>query len=352
MTTAIHFQARNRLYLQLFSLFLISGLFAGMCHGREKQDIVIFDNGDKVTCEIKDLQDGILTCSTVGMGTADIEWNHVQSLSSTYFFRYRLADGNRYFGSMAAGAPPGKLRIVHAAGATDVDIPKVVAIYQVESDLLDRLESRVSLGFSDYKTNSTTTLNLGVNVSYADDYSMNTLDARSVITKDRIETKESRRIDVVRERNLKNPKKFFYIGSTYESNDELAIDYRLSFSSGMGRRLIESHRTNLRMTLGAQVLTEQDSLGEETNSVEGVVAMRFKTWHFDSPELDWTANVQVYPGITETGRVRSDFDTKLSWEIWGDFYWNINAYGSFDNESNKDGSDFDYGITTGIDWKL
>jgi hypothetical protein len=106
------------------------------------------------------------------------------------------------------------------------------------------------------------------------------------------------------------------------------------------------------MTVGAQVLTEEDSLGTQTDSVEGFVAMRFKTWQFDSPELDWTANVQIYPGITETGRVRSDFDTKLSWEIWGDFFWNINAYGSFDNESNEDGSDFDYGITTGIDWKL
>ena len=103
---------------------------------REKRDIVVFENGDTITCEIKQLTDGILNCSTVGMGTAHVEWEHVGRISSAYNFRIRLSDGSRYFGSLESGAPPGMVRIAHAYGTSDVGFEKIVAIV-INSSSLD-----------------------------------------------------------------------------------------------------------------------------------------------------------------------------------------------------------------------
>jgi hypothetical protein len=62
--------------------------------------------------------------------------------------------------------------------------------------------------------------------------------------------------------------------------------------------------------------------------------------------------VRLYPGLTESGRKRGDGDISLSWEVTGDIDLTLSAFGSYDNETNQDGDDYDYGITTGISWEL
>jgi hypothetical protein len=352
MTAVLALAISPGLVVRLLSLFFICFSIAENSEAREKRDVVIFDNGDHITCEIKYLQDGILSCATEGMGKASVEWVHLGRIESSYKFRIRAADGSRYFGSFGASAPPGKVRIVHSRGVTDLDILRIVEINPVEDSLMERIEAMVSAGYADYKASETTTVNLGLNMVYKDEFSTNTLNARSVFTKDRVETSESHRLELVRQRNLVNPRNFFSMGSILESNDELAIDYRFSLHLGLGRRVIDSSRGNLKLTAGAQVLTEEDSQGVSSDSVEGMAVMSFKTWNFDSPELDWSGQLQVFPGISEGGRIRSDANTKLRWELFSDFFWNITAFGSYDNQSGLEGSDFDYGITTGIDWEI
>jgi hypothetical protein len=48
--------------------------------------------------------------------------------------------------------------------------------------------------------------------------------------------------------------------------------------------------------------------------------------------------------------VRGDSDIHLNWELVKDLFWEISAYGTFDNEADS-GKEVDYGITTGIGWK-
>ena len=46
-------------------------------HGRPKTDIIILENGDRITCEILQLARGKLTAKTDRLGTVEIEWNGV-----------------------------------------------------------------------------------------------------------------------------------------------------------------------------------------------------------------------------------------------------------------------------------
>lgn len=338
----------------LRSTLMLVGLLSTLhCDARAKTDTVVLDNGNVVTGEVKILENGILRYSTMPMGTVRIEWNHVHTLDSNYRYRIRTEGGQRYFGTIGQSAIPGRMHILHAGGTEDVALVDIVAIKPIDSSLRERLDTSVSLGYSDYKASDSSTTTMGFNVTYDDEFSTNTVDGRWVVSDNSDETNKSALVGAARQRVLKNSaRNFTRLGAAWETNDELAIDYRFGLSYGLGRNFIDSNRTKLALTAGLAGLTEEDSLGETTESLEGLFIIEFSSWRFDTPELDLTTSLQLLPGITETGRFRANGDIEMSWEIIPDFNFNITAFGSFDNESNEEGDDYDYGITTGIEWEL
>jgi hypothetical protein len=332
-------------------------LLAGTClslslEARNKTDRVTLINGDTVTGEIKSLNNGYLNLSTDSMGTVRIEWDDVTNLESDYFLRIRTSAGTRYFGALDTSPIPGRVLIQHAEGTEDYRLADILAIRPIDSGFSDRLDVALSAGYSDYKASSTSTTQFGIAASYEDQLSSNSLAARFVITDNSGETNTSNRVDLVRQRLWQNPRHFTYYGASWESNDELAIDSRAALALGVGRRVIDSSKTRLLVALGLQGVTEEDSLGESTESIEGLAVIDFDTWRFRAPELNLEATLRLYPGITESGRYRADGDITLSWEIIDDLNLNLSAFGNFDSDSNRDGDSYDYGITTGLEWEL
>ena len=325
---------------------------SGPVEARPKTDRVTLANGDTVSGEIKDLQNGYLRYSTDSMGTVMVEWGDVRALDSEHFFRIRTHDGVRFFGAIDQAATPGWIAILHAEGVEEYPVTEIVAIRPIESSVRERLDMVVSAGYSDFKASDSSTTSLGLNMSYADAYSTNKLQARSVVSDNNGSNESSARVDAVRQKLWNNPRHFTYYGANWESNDDLAVDNRVGLALGMGRHFIDSNRTHLAITGGIQGLAEENSLGESTESIEGLVAIQFDTWRFSAPELNLTSLLRMYPGITESGRFRADGNITLSWEIVDDFNLNVSAFGNFDNETSRDGDDFDYGITTGVEWEL
>lgn len=68
-----------------------------------------------------------------------------------------------------------------------------------------------------------------------------------------------------------------------------------------------------------------------------------------TPELDVSFTLNLYPGLTDSGRLRGDSDLRFRWELYRDLFWDVTAWGVYDNQSIGDGN-FDYGVSTGIGW--
>ena len=102
-----------------------------------------------------------------------------------------------------------------------------------------------------------------------------------------------------------------------------------------------------RNTVGLQANTERDLAGEQQESVEGALKLEFATWKFDPPELDVRVTLNLYPSLTDSGRLRGDSDLRLRWELYRDLFWDVTAWGVYDNRNIGDGN-FDYGVSTGI----
>ena len=63
-------------------------------------DVVVFDNGDRLTGEIKSLERGKLRFKTEATDTISIEWDNVAFLSSEQNIQVELFDGKRYLGQL------------------------------------------------------------------------------------------------------------------------------------------------------------------------------------------------------------------------------------------------------------
>ncbi len=335
--------------------FVLSLLFAAVAvdaAARPKTDIVQLANGNRINGEIKAMENGLLRYGTDSMGTVSIEWDDVTKLDSNHFFRLRTLGRVRLFGALGESETDGHVLIVHAGGVEDIPVQNIVEIAPIESTLSDRLDSVVNFGYSDIKASGASSTELGLRVTYDDEYSRNVLDARSIVAESNSETNTSNRIDLTRQRLWENPVYFNFYRVGWERNDQLAVDSRVVTSYGIGRRIFDDNRTKLSLIGGLQLVSEEDSQGEGTESVEGLLVANYRTWSFSSPDLELVTGLRVYPGITESGRLRADADITLSWEVIGDLDLNLTASSSYDNESNDDGDDYDYSITTGVAWEF
>lgn len=334
--------------------FFLCLCLAGLLEARPKTDTVVLDNGNAISGELKSMENGIARYSTSAMGTVSIEWDHVATINANYFFRVRTGDGRRLFGAIGDSPIPGRVEIIHADGTENFALEDIVAIKPIDSSLAERLDTTLSLGYSDFKASDSSTATMGFSVSYEDAFSSNKLAGRWIVNDNNDDTNKSHRVEATRHRwrDETEARNFLRSGASWESNDELAIEYRVGLNYGYGRFFIDSNRMKFSASLGLQGLTEEDKGGDTTDSLEGMVILDFSTWRFDTPDLDLRSSLRLYPGITESGRYRADADIVLAWEIIEDLNFNITAFGNFDSETSEDGDDYDYGITTGIEWEL
>lgn len=336
--------------LTVVTLLLVLQLaLCGEALARSKTDVVTLYNGDRITGEIKSLYGGLLEYSTDAMGTIKLEWQHIAQVRSSYNFEIRLSDGTRHFGSLEEPARPGQLLATALGEDLDLAMIEVVELRPIEDSILERLDVRLSAGYSFTRASSVAQTTVNTRIGYEDRKARNILTGRLTITDTDDETTKSARVAASRQRWTDREGTFRLLFGNYETNDELALDYRLGTGLGLGKYFVDKRGMRLMGSSGLQVLTERSSEGEEQESIELFLSTRYSMWRFDTPELDLDFSFQLYPSLTESGRLRGDSDITLSWEIVKDLFWEISAYGTYDNEAQGE-KQFDYGVTTGLGW--
>ena len=141
------------------------GMFT-LLEARPKTDVVILENGDHITGEIKKLDRGKLTLKTDWMGTLEIEWNRIEKVESEYFYEVELSSGAKYFGSIKTTEEERKLGVTSAYNTTETEHVGVVNITPIRKNFLDRLNLSIEAGYNYTQANKSTEFNLGSSASY------------------------------------------------------------------------------------------------------------------------------------------------------------------------------------------
>jgi hypothetical protein len=119
---------------------------------RDKTDIVLLENGDRITGEIIQLEHGQLELKTDSLGTVYIEWPKVSGLSSSVVFMVEHLGGQNEFGRL--GGSNGHLIIDDEGRMTDVPMSDVARLGPVQDTFLARVRGSTSVGVNYAQANS------------------------------------------------------------------------------------------------------------------------------------------------------------------------------------------------------
>src|SRR5947209_8474607 len=144
-------------------------LISPVC-SQEKTDVIVMKNGDRMTCEIKGLEGGVLYLKLDYVdGTISVDWSKVARIESKRLFIVKTENGEYYTGGIsttdAAGSQPTKIDVAAAADQhVQIDRSMVITIGETSDNFWKRFSGDINLGMSYSKGNQSTEYNLG---SYA-----------------------------------------------------------------------------------------------------------------------------------------------------------------------------------------
>lgn len=317
----------------------------------QKTDIVVIRNGDNITGEVKSLKDNMLSFKTDDMGTIKIKWDRVLHIVSKNTFRIELKDGAILLGSLDSTAFDGFVRVLSGTIWTEVKSEDLVGIVKVNQTILGRIDGEISLGYSFTKSSGVHQLNGKFNISYLANRNLSELRSSTILTnqQDSIFTNKSDLI--LSQTRLFNKNWFSSLSWTIQQNTELGIQKRNLATITYGKNIIKQNRMLLLISTGLAGNNEQylpntdGTTTPDALDLEAVFKLEFKSFSNNEPEFNIHPYFIVYPSLTDWGRVRTDFNIDLKFELLHDLFFTLTFYNQFDNKDEK-GSSSDYGIIT------
>ena len=315
-------------------------------------DVLIIDNGDRLTGEVKSLERGKLRFDTSATGTIPIEWDEVASLTSNQNIQVETESGDRYLGQLVSQDQRGFITISTQSGSTELAMATIVLMTPIEDRGIDRFDGDITAGFNFAKASEVSQAQLGFELQARTETRLFGLDVASVRS-DSQDNESSQRhsLDLTYQR-LWHRRWLTGAVVRLERNDELGLDLRTSIGVGGGRNVLQTNTATLSLIGGLQLSRENvaGNLSDE-DTVEAFATLNWDWFRYDTPELDLSTNLQIIPNLTDTGRVRADVDICLRWEMIADLLGQLEFYESYDSDPVVDGAEeIDYGIITSLGW--
>ena len=336
----------------VFLLLLACPLFA-----KRKDDVVVMQNGDRFTGEIKSLQRGeLIFKSDYMVDSVHLDWKRVKELESKDTYIVTLSSGDRVTGRIARvpGASEGEeFQVLALEGTVRVKSPEVIAIQQRETSFWDQLTGSVNYGLSFSSGNSSINSSLGASVAYytaKNSVYLGTtsqFDSQANATNTNRFTFDSRYGHQLTERWLAGG-----IVALLKSNQQ-DLDLRSSYGGLVGRKMVQTDRTSL-LFLGGAVYSHERYFPQvgsaPASNAEALLGFTFSTFRFKT--VDISSQTLIFPSLSDPGRVRVGSQSNLAIELFRNFNWGFQFYENFDSRPPVVAPRNDLGVTTSLGWKF
>ena len=345
---------RSRALILSSALLLAAPLFA-----REKTDVIVMKNGDRMTCQIKGLDAGVLYVSFDYIdGTASVDWSKVARLESKQLFIVKTQDGSMYSGSLTTPETPDnrpvKLQVLETPEKeVAVDRSEVVQMVQTSENFWQRFSGEIAWGIIYSKGNQSTQYNLGSQTIYfrerwnAKANLSSTLSSSSGVN---ASTRNSLDLSALRLLPWNN---WFYSGiGTFLQSSEQGINLQSTLGAGIGRYFKNTNRATISVLGGGawQQTNYQPSivpLGSQ-NLGSALILADVRLFRFSKTNLSATA--KLLPALSEPGRFRFDANASYYVKLFRNLSWDLSFYGNWDSRPPPTFSGSDYGTSSGLSW--
>lgn len=314
----------------------------------QKTDTIWFYNGDRAICEIKDLTQGKLKIKTVAMGTISVEWRKIDRIISDKYFEIGLSDHSRMYGRISSTDSLRNVIVQFGIFQESIPILDIVRLTPLEKNFWKELDGSLNVGFTytlatqNYQFNSSGDVHYRTNRTSHQLYFTNNLSGN--------ETSESQKLDGGYRFQLFYRRQIYNaVDLRWERNTELGINTRLITTVSAGYSPIENNFNVLSFEVGGSVNREFSTEQVASNNAEMLLRLTYDLFIFEKPKIFLKIKSETFPSFTVRGRVRSNIDTSLKWEVFSNFTLGVSYWGNFDSDPvNTTGLRYDWGTTTNI----
>jgi hypothetical protein len=350
--------------MKIWILIVFSGLFfPAFLFARESTDIVVMKNGDRITCEIKGLSQGVLLISPPYiLNTIEVDWLQVARLESRQLFLVKTENGATYRGMLTtAETPSGRPVQIQIAETTErkveLDQTKIVKMDMTSAKFWQRFNGDVNFGILYSKGNESTQYSFSSLVAYPRERWAAEAAYSSTLSSSTGASASTRNLLTLTGFHRMGSRNWFYSGlSNFLQSSEQGIALQTLLGGGVGQFLTDTNRASVSLVGGAAWLNtnyRRSVLPQNTQNVAtAMVAANVKLYSFNRTSLSLTAS--VFPAVSQPGRVFFITNTSYLIKLFKNrnLSWNISFYGNWDNEPPPGLPGSDYGSSSGLTWSF
>jgi len=326
-------------------------------YAREKSDVIVMRNGDKITCEIKALRSNTLYISVdYILNTQSVDWTKVDHIESKQLFLITTEDGTVYQGAIStpktAGERAKQIEVLESPEKTvALERGQVIEVSETAANFWQRLSGEIGLGSSFTKGNESRQYNLNTQLDYAAERwsagasfisNLNTSTGASASTRNDFTVSAQR---LLRWNN------WYYtgIGDFLQSSTQ-GIRLQSTLGGGIGRYVKNTGGMLFNVYGGIAwqgIDYQQETLAAETQHVaSALIGANLEMFRFDLTNL--SVKAFLLPAISEPGRLHFNLNSIYYVKLWGKLNWNLAFYGNWDNRPPPGFSGTDYGSSSGV----
>jgi hypothetical protein len=329
-----------------------------------KTDLVVLKNGDRLTCEIKKLNSGILYLSLgYALGTISVNWAEVAELKSGQLFLVKTEDGSLYRGTLST-------TVNGASGQMNVEViestnqrvyleqSRVIRIDRTSDAFWQRFNGTLSSGLNYSKGNQATQYNLSSETEYLRERWSARANFYSDLAASHGAPTSTRNQLSFTGRHLLSRPHYFYEGLvSFLQSSEQGIQIQRLVGGGIGWFLKDTNDMSIAVSGGVawqRTNYDQSAFSLPAQDVGAALALigtalaliELKLFRFDQSNV----NIQtgVFPAFSDPGRVYVTTNVSYFIKLFGKLSWNVNSYGNWDTRPPVHFSGSDYGATSGL----
>jgi putative salt-induced outer membrane protein YdiY len=324
----------------------------------KRQDLVIMKNGDRLTGQVKKLENGILYFKVDYVADSiRLDWLQVETVKSSAAFHIVLKDGSHLAGTITKVPPkeaPGRDFEVLADRQT-VATPgaDVINIATKKRNFWRQLVGSVDFGSDFTSGNNQVSLTSDASASYtAIHWSAATSFTSSFSGQSNGSRTNLLELSGQAQRFLnRNSSALGLVDFMHSSQQDLQL--RSTLGGGYSRYLFRTNQNSLRWILGA-VYTNESFVSKTASptdqNLESLLAGEYQLFRFSRYNLQ--SRLFVFPGLSDAGRVRTTTKTTLNVKLPNNFYTNLSFWDNYDSRPPVNAKKNELGISSGIGWSF
>ena len=334
----------------LFGVFICIVSFAYS----QSKDTLFFTNGSRLIGEIKKIKLGVMTFDPDDANDVTIQLRRLKSISAVRtVFRIQTTADKVYFGHLVPHGLDQFVRLIGSDTAV-LHIESIADLYPFKKSFNQRFSGSVGIGFSYTRSSDFGQLNFNGKLKYIssnDEISFSTSGIYSLTDTSFVRDREDITLLYT---HYFSPTWFATTFLSYQRNLELGLERRYQEGFGIGNKFLTTRQVYAWARSGFVFNQEKNVEDVSTGTLTEIFGqLEFNFFRFTKPEINFVLKETFYYSLSQSGRIRNDGETDLTWEVIKDLHLNFTFYNNYDSKPPVAGSrTFDFGVVFGVNFSF